>query len=288
MRAIRTCLLASLVAACGGGSSKDVDAMVMVMPDAPPDAPPDAFEPVFDFSCMGNAQGAVAANVQLSGFAAEIVLNGTTPSIAAAHDAKVDVCKATSDTCLTTDQLDTKTMPNMGCPAMGCPYQSSMLATGGTALDIYVKATKGSDRPTYVFPASPVVANVANIPAVMFTPGVLAGLQLIGINQDANKGMMLVAVTDCTSAPITDTANLTLTIKQGGQAVVGTTVFDASDLDPTLAGTFAIFNVPGGPSTQAPSAVTEVGGMYKTKALRTHDVKVFRGGTTGTQLRPGF
>lgn len=289
MRAIRTCMLASLVAACGGSGGKDIDAMVMVMPDAPPDAPPDAAEPVFDFSCMGNSQGAAAANVTLSGFVAEIVLNGTTPDIAPAHNATVEVCKASSDTCTNTDQLDQQTTPMMGCPATGCAYTSSQLATGGMALDIYVKATKGANRPTYVFPASPVIADVANIPGVMFTPAVLAGLQLIGIDQDATKAMMLLAVTDCSNMPISDSANLTVTIKQGGQAVAGTTVFDASQIDPMLAGTFIIFNVPVGGTPQNPTpAVTEVGGMYKTKALRAHDVKVFPGGTTGTQVRPGF
>jgi hypothetical protein len=98
---------------------------------------------------------------------------------------------------------------------------------------------------------------------------------------------MLLAVTDCASAPITDSANLTVVVKQGGLVVQGTTVIDASTLDPMLAGTFAVFNVPAGTAQQG-SLVTEVSGMYKTKALRAHDVRVFRNATTGTQLRPGF
>jgi hypothetical protein len=290
MRAIRTVLLA-LVAACGSSSSKDIDAMVMVIPDAPPDAPPDAAEPVFDFSCMGNSQGTVSANVELSGFVAEVIVNGTTPDVAPAYEAVVEACKATSDTCMNADLLDTKTMPTqaMGCGAMGCAYTSSMLATGGTALDLYLKVSKGTNRPTYVFPPSPVTKNVSMIPGVMFTPGVLAALQLIGVDQDPDKAMMLVRVTDCSDAAITDTDNLSLSIKQGGQVVAGTTELSAGLLDPALAGTFIIFNVPvGGTTPNFVPAVTEVGGMYKTKALRAHEVKAFPKGTTGTQLRPGF
>jgi hypothetical protein len=273
--------------------------MVMVIPDAAPDAPPDAFEPIFDFSCMGNAQGNVSTNVQLSGFVGEVVVNGMAPGLAPAFDATVEVCKAASDACTDMDQLDTKTMPTMamGCPATGCVYTSGNLTTGGEALDIYVKSTKGTDRPTYVYPSSPVISNVSNIPAVMFTPEVIAALQLFNINQSPTKAMMLIRVTDCMDASITDTPNVTITLEQNNQPVQGTTLIDVGEVlgafDPmlaaTFAGTFMIINVPVGGTAQDPApTITEVSAMYKTKALRAHEVKVFPGGTTGTQLRPGF
>jgi hypothetical protein len=289
MRAIRTVLLA-LVAACGGGSSKDIDAMVMVIPDAAPDAPPDAFEPIYDFSCMGNAQGAVSANVQLSGFVLEVVLNGITPDIAPAHDAVVDACKAASDTCVTQDLLDSQTMPANGCPATGCTYTSSMLATGGTALDIYLKVSKGTNRQTFVYPASPVTKNVPNIPAVMLTQQVIQALRAAQIvDQDPVKAILIVRATDCMDAPISDAANpLSFSIKQDGQAVQGTTELNAGDIDPMLAGTFIVFNVPVGGGDDPVPALTEVSAMYKGKALRAHEVKAFPSGTTATQLRPGF
>ena len=288
MRAIRIALFASVVAACGGGGEKkDIDALVIV-PDAPPDAAPDAFEPQFDFSCMGNSQPAAQANVTLSGFAAEVVLAGLQPDVAPAHNATIDVCKASSTTCLMTDKLDTKMTPMNGCPATGCPFTTASLATMGAPLDVYAKVSKTGDRTTYIYPAAAVVANVTNIPAVMFSQAIIQALPLLDIMQDDGKGIMLIAVTDCASMPITDSTNLNLTIKQGGNDVQGTTVFNAGDLDPALAGTFAIFNVPTG-DPQNPTAVhTEVGGTYKTKALRAHEVRVFPNGTTGTQLRPGF
>jgi hypothetical protein len=89
--------------------------------------------------------------------------------------------------------------------------------------------------------------------------------------------------------PISDTANLTLVLKQDGTALSGLQQFDLSQADPALAGTYAIFNVPAGPAAgNDPSKVTEVSGTYKTKALRPHSVRTFRDATTATQLRPGF
>ena len=265
--------------------------MVMIIPDAPPDAPPDAAEPTFDFSCMGNTQGAAAANVTLSGFAAEIVISGGgQPDIQPSHSATIDVCKASSITCTNTDQLDTQTTPMMGCPATGCPFTSDMLATGGTALDVYAKASKTGLRTTYIYPAAPVIANVPNVPAAMFSPAVIAFLDGIGIiMQTDGNAIMLVAITDCANMPISDTANTTIVLKQDGAVVAGTTQLDLSQAAPALAGTYAIFNVPAGPAAgNDPSKVTEVSGTYKTKALRAHEVRVFRDATTATQLRPGF
>lgn len=288
MRAIRLALFAALVAACGGSDGKkDIDAMIII-PDAPPDASPDAFEPTFDLSCVGNAQPAAAANVTLSGAALEVVINGVQPDLQPAHNATIDICPAASITCGMNDRLDQQTTPAMGCPATGCAFTSASLATGGSPLDVYAKVSKTGNKTTYIYPSAPVVANVMNVPGVMFTPGVFLALGALGINQDMAKGVMLVAVTDCANMPITDTVNLALAIKQNGAAVQGTTVLDASMLDPSLAGTFAIFNVPAGPDVDNPSAVTEVGGTYKTTALRAHNVRVFRDSTTATQLRPGF
>ncbi|MDQ3341755.1 MAG: hypothetical protein M4D80_41940 [Myxococcota bacterium] len=132
------------------------------------------------------------------------------------------------------------------------------------------------------------IANVMNVPGVMFTPAVIAALGQFGVTQNAGNGNMLIAVTDCANMPITDSANVVIVLKQNGQVVQGTDTFDLSQADPQLAGTYAIFNVPAGPSAGAPSAVTEVSATYKTKALRAHNVSVFRDATTATQLRPGF
>jgi hypothetical protein len=294
MRAIRIALFASLaasLAACGGsGSSKEPDAPPIQL-DAAIDAPIDAPPETANLSCVGNAQPAAPTTVTLSGFAAEVVVSGGQPDIAPAHGALVQICKAASATCTNTDQLFTMTTDPSGCPATGCPWTSGALATGGTPLDAYGKVSKGTGQDanftTYIYPPAPLTAGFMNAPGIMLTKAVLAGLAIAGIvTQDANKGILLIASTDCASVPLT--SNTTLVVKQGGTAVAGTTDIDLGALDPTLAGTHAIFNVPVGPGTPATPAITEVSGTYKTTALRAHEVRVFPGGTTATQLRPGF
>jgi hypothetical protein len=288
MRAIRIALFASLaatLAACGGGSEKEPDAMV-IPPDAAPDAPPDAPPETANLSCVGNSQPAAAANVTLSGFAAEVVVNGVTPDITPAHSATIDICKASSTTCLNTDRLDQKTTAPNGCPATGCPFTSASLATNGSPLDVYAKITKGTTLPTYVYPQAPVVANVTNIPGVLLTTGAVSALAGFGvIEYTAGQGLMLVALTDCANMPLTAMTNVV--VKQGG-TVVAAEKLDLGSFDPSLAGTFIISNLPAGPDAQNPSVVTEISGTYKTTTLRTHEVRVFRDSVTATQLRPGF
>ena len=286
MRAIRTSLLALLVA-CGGGRSKDIDALIII-PDAAPDAPPDAFEPVFDFTCMGNAEPTTAAaNVTVSGFASEVVVSGMQPTIQAAHSAAISICNASSVACDGQDVLDTQTTPANGCPAMGCPFTSDAVATGGTPLDVYVKVSKSTNWTSYIYPAAPITANVMNVPAAMFSQTIIGFLGILNIPQDPGNGIILVALTDCTNAPITDTENIVVEAKQGGQAV-GSAPYDASTFSPQLAGTFAIFNVPAGPDADDPALATEISATYKGQALRARVVNVYRDSTTGTQLRPGF
>jgi hypothetical protein len=281
MRAIRIALFASLaatLAACGGGSEKEPDAMVIPL-DAAPDAPPDAPAETANLTCVGNTQPAAPANVTLSGFAAEVVLGaGGAPDVIPAHGATVQICKASSTTCMNTDQLFTVITPASGCPASGCAWNSGALATGGTPLDVYGKVSKGSNLPTFIYPAAPLTAGFMNAPGIMLTAALIQLLPAAGITQDPAKGILLLAATDCANLPLS--SNVTQTVKQGGVAVAGTDDIDLGTFDPSLAGTHAIFNVPAG--------VTEVSGMYKTTALRAHEVRVVASSTTATQLRPGF
>jgi hypothetical protein len=280
MGIVRTCALISLsaLAACGG-SDATPDAAIIIIPDAPPDAaPPDAFEPTFDLACIGNAAPTTAtANVTLSGVGVEVAIAGTSPTIQASHAATIDICEAA---CAGADKLDTQVTAATGCPTTGCPFTSAALPTGGTPFDVYLRVTKTGNRTTYVYPASPLTADFANIPALTFTDGVIAALGVAGITQEAGKGNLILGITDCANLPITDTANLELTIKQGGTAVAGTTELSLAMFSPMLAGTFAVFNVPPG--------VTEIGATYKGMTLRAHDVTVVAGATTASVVRPGY
>jgi hypothetical protein len=253
--------------------------MIVIIPDAAPDAPPDAFEPTFDFSCMTDPAPTTAPdNITLGGAVNEVVLNGIQPGIEASHSATVDACVAD---CMDENLLDTKTTPNMGCPAIGCPYTSDPLATGGTPLDGYLRASKTGNRTSYVYPPAPLDADIATIPVITFTQGAFGGVTLAaGVTQDPANGNLVLVLTDCSDAPITDTANIDLSIKQGGTEVVGTTEFDVSPLAAQLAGTYVVFNVPAG--------ATEVGATYKGTPLRAHVVGSVAGASTFTGLRPGF
>ncbi|MBA3392646.1 MAG: hypothetical protein H0T89_08385 [Deltaproteobacteria bacterium] len=266
-------------AACGGGSDAKPDAPVIIIPDAAIDAPPDAFEPQFDLSCRGNTGPTTAPpTITLSGAVNEVVLNGVTPSVQASHAATVDACK---NNCVDADKLDTKVTPASGCPSTGCAYESGNLSTGGVPLDGYLRTTKTNNRTTYVYPPAPIAASLAMIPVLSFTNGAFSGLSLfLSVTQDPAKGMLLVAFLDCANMPISDTANITLSIKQNGVAVQGTTEKDLSALAPQLAGTFGVFNVPVG--------ATEVGGSYKGMALRARVVGSFAASSTLTAIRPGF
>jgi len=280
MRTLRACALVSSIAlaACGSDSATTPDAPVIIIPDASIDAPPDAFEPTFDFSCAGNAAPTTApANITVGGAAVEVALSGTNPTVQASHGATIDFC--TGD-CTGMAKLDTQTTAMTGCPTTGCPFTSAALATGGVPLDGYIKVTKTGNRTSFIYPAQPMNADTGMVPALTFTNALFAGLAVIGITQEATKGNLLVAFVDCANAPISDTANIALSIKQGGQAVQGTQVLELSSFSAQLAGTYAIFNVPVG--------VTEVGATYKGTALRAREVGVFMGASTATIVRPGF
>lgn len=280
-RAIATIsLLASILAsaACGGGSDAKPDAPVIIIPDAAIDAPPDAFEPQFDLSCRNNAAPTTAdTNIVISGAALEVVIAGTMPSVAPSHNATIDTCK---NNCAGGDKLDTKTTAASGCPSTGCPFTTGSLATNSQPFDIYLKVTKTNNRPTLLYPPAPLTTGFANVPAITFTNSAISALALAGINQEAGKGNLVLAIADCMNMPITNTNDIVLQIKQGGVAVAGTTEINASMFSPMLAGSYLVFNVPPG--------VTSIGATYKGMALRAHDVNVVAATTTATAVRPGY
>lgn len=281
MRTLRACALVSSIAlaACGSDSSTTPDAPVIIIPDAAIDAAPDAFELTFDFSCAGNAAPTTApANITISGTTLEVALSGVQPTIQAAHATTVTAC--TGD-CMDANALDTQTTAATGCPTTGCTFTTAALATGEVPLDGYLRAAKTGNRTSYVYPPAPLAADFTGVPALMFTNTAFAGITAFAsVTQDPMKGNMVLALVDCANMPISDTANVTLALKQGGQPLQGTTQLDVSSLAPQLAGTYAIFNVPAGD--------IEVGATWKGMPLRAHTVGSFAGATTLTVLRPGF
>jgi len=268
----------ALAAACGDdGGAATADAAVDSAPDAKifMDAPP----PMFDLTCIGNSAPATAdANITLSGFAQELEVNPLT--FAFTQDPIVDADVKACDTAACNGPADgSTTTDNMGDWSIG------PIATGGAPLADYLELTKTNVRTNLVFPHAPFVADQPMIPFLSFGT-TLSGLigQLYSDCADLNDPLLFVAVTDCANAPITDTANLAITIRQGGTPVAGAMVHDLSQLPMAPAQVAGLFLVCGVPANDA----TEVGATYNGMTLLAHTVKTIADGTTSTQVRPGY
>ena len=275
-------LFALGVAACGSDNKGTADAGktfmdAKVFMDAPPKVFMDAPPPMFDFTCENNtAPTTAAANITVSGVVTQIDIQGTTPSISTLDGATLDGCKTGAANCTGPNQYGTEvTSANGGTFAIG-PF-----ATGGVPVDAFVTMTKTGDRAARVYPASPVAADLPNMPVLTFTDTAFAALnQFLQLGQQAGNGTLAIYVTDCANTPISDSANITLSVKQGGNPVANTKTVDAGALSSMAAGIFIVSNVPPGD--------TEIGATYKTHTLRAHTIGVVAATTSETIVRPGF
>ncbi len=236
------------------------------------DAPP----PMYDFSCMNNPapmNGGATANITLSGTAQELALNGTTPTIQAAAGASLTACKGGAANCTGGNKLaGPVTSANDGSWSLG------PIPTGMNPLDGYVSLTKNGDRPTYIYPPQALEMDQGMIPALAFTTAAFNGITLfLQIQQDAGKGNLGIAVTDCANMPID---GATVTVEQNNAPVPNTTDLDAGMLSSQGAGVHLIFNVPVGDTT--------VSASLGAQPLLAHVVHVFADSTTATIVRPGY
>lgn len=264
----------SALAACGGddggGGSSVADAGADAAPDAKVfmDAPPAQF----DLSCVGNSPQNPPANIALSGFVQEANFESFQFSLDPLVGADVDIC--TTAACGGNPQSATT-------DAQG-DFAFATVATGGAPFDAYLSMTSNDARTTFVYPGAPFQADQAGIPILSFGPGVVSILG--GSGCAANEPILAIAVTDCANMPITDTANINIVVRQGGQPVAGAQVVDLSSfpgLPAEVAGLFIVCDVPA-------NDATEVGATYMGTALRSHTVKAVANTTTTTQVRPGF
>ena len=279
LRACFAVAVLAMAASCGEDHAKADAAIVIV--DAPPDAKQffDAPPPMYDFTCMGNAAPTTAtAQITLGGTVQRAYLNGTTPAVAPRDGATLKACKAGETTCTGQNQYG-----NNVTSAGGGNFSIGPINTSMMPLDAYIEMTDTGSRTTYVYPPSPFTADQGMIPVLTFDPALI---QLLGAftsctQMDTNNGIIALAVTDCAQAPIDDSANVMISIKQGGSEVQGTDVVDLGMLQAQAAGTFLICNVPA-------NATTTVDATYNSMSFREHDVKVVAGATTATLLRPGY
>lgn len=268
----------ALAAACGddGGSAKQDAAVIpdaKVWMDAGIDAPP-----MFDLSCNGNtAPTTAAANITLSGFAQEFDLNA---SFQFTQEPIVDADVKACDTVACNGAAD-----GMDATDTAGDWSIGPIATGGTPLADYLQLTNTNVRTTLVYPHAPFVADQAGIPFLTFGPNIQGLLgNLYSDCADSTDPLLVVAVTDCTNTPISDTANIAITVRQGGSPVASAMVHDLSEIPMAPAQVAGLFLICGVPANDA----TEIGATYSGMTFLAHTVKTIASGTTSTQVRPGY
>jgi hypothetical protein len=272
--------LVALVAGCGDDGGTAVDAAIVNV-DAPADAKQflDVPPPMFDFSCVNNpAPTTAAAQITVTGVVTRVEFTGTL-MFNPLDGASVRACAAPgSPNCNTSGNQYGSTVTT----ANGGKFSIGPFASNGEPVDAYVEMTETSSRTTLLFPDEPFTSD-ANATMLTFTPQVVSALALLssGCTQAAGNGMLGFGVVDCANQPIADTANLTLTVQQGGNEVQGTTVMDLGAVNGAAAGLFLICNVP-------PNDTTTIGAAWNGMPLRSHAVKVVAGTTSQTVLRPGY
>jgi hypothetical protein len=280
---LKACFVVATLALAACGSDHAAPDAAIVLIDSPPvdmappvDSPPDA--PSHDFSClgeplptMGNATDTITVNAQ------EVSLNGVTPNIGPLDGGTVDLdmCRVGTN-CTGQDHLtDTATTDATGTATFADVNANSIAING------FVKVTKDGDRDNYTYLPVPIGKDQA-IPVLTFTTDAFAGANtFLQGGQQAGNGNLALIVTDCANAPISDTQNVTLTVKQGGQDVTGTKTVDLGSLPMAqqAAGTFIVFNVPPGS--------TELGATYMGMQLVAVTVNVVADASTETVIRPG-
>lgn len=275
LRACFVVAISALAAACGddGGAMKIADASIDTpSPDAKifMDAPP----PMFDFTCTANttAPTNAAAMITIGGTVQAVGFSGGSLSIDPVDGASVKLCESGAANCTGGNTDGSATTNAQGEWSIG-PF-----ATAGAAQDDFVDMS-GSVRQTFVYPASPFVADQANVPVLTFGTG--ADLILGGLGCSSSASIIGLAVTDCAGAPVTDSANVVITVKQGGTTVPNLTVVALGDNVPEAAGTFLICGVPA-------NAATEVSAKYMSTNFIAHTVKTVAGTTTATIVIPGY
>lgn len=260
------------LAACGGSDNAVPDAAIDAAPDASKvwsDAPP----VTYDLSCSGNsAPTTAAAQITVSGVVTKAGLGGDVP----VEGATLKVCKVGAPDCTGSNQVGTDVTS-----AANGDWSFGPLDINSMPADLYVAMTATNVRTTFGYSPAPIVGDLSGLPLTAMDSGLLTFLSSACPQDDTTNGIVIMLVTDCTGKPIADAANITLSVKQGGTEVTGTSVVDFGQLKASLAGTFLVCNVPA-------NAVTEVNATYKTTTFLPRPLEVVAGTTSNTRVRPGY
>jgi hypothetical protein len=259
-------------AACGSNNNNPVDAHVVV-PDAKIDAQIDAKlfndapAPNLDFSCFGLPAPTMADDpVTISGTTSEISQAGLT----ATDGVTVAFFKSGVATALATVTT-----------AGGGLFASGNVATGGTPVDAYIRASLAQTRTTYLYPPNVVHKSIANVPVPLVTNATFGLLTMFAqvTQDDTNDGALIAILSDCAQTPIN---GATLSVKQGTTEVG--TQFDLGQLSSMAAGTFFVFNVPDGSTTLTATYGTMT---FPVRTVLAHKTADGAGSMTATEVLPG-
>ncbi|HUS68096.1 MAG TPA: hypothetical protein VMZ28_26365 [Kofleriaceae bacterium] len=262
--------LGVLATACGGDDDGGGSVADAAPPDATPDppradaAPPTDARPA-DVTCVDEELPDTAPdNVNVDGNVFTIDQLEPQPvqgATVAAHAAADDP----TDPALDMDNTDAEGL------------FSITAATGGVPSDAYLYATKNGFLPTRLFPPLPVASDIPMAPIPLITTDLLNTLMLFtaGLDQDPEKGILVVIVADCEDQPA---AGATVSLSPAGGDIIYANAMGLPDTDRTTTsdqGLVFIFNAP----TGAVTVDAEVGG----ESLHEHVVTVVGGAAEDTE-----
>jgi hypothetical protein len=214
-------------------------------------------------ACEGSAAGSAAAAITISGTADTVSLTGGMTPTSGVSLAMVDVASGSA-------------VATTGPTGSAGTWSFADEPTGGSALDVYLSASKTGERPTYIYPAALLVADQPNVPVVMLSTAQLGEITLLGApKQQTGLGLLLVEVQDCAGSAL---GSADLVVEQNGSAVTSATVLELSKFSASLAGTFGVWNVPPGETT--------VGATLGSATLASHVVTAVADADTETQVVP--
>ena len=264
-------VLAAVSIGCGGGNQGST-------PDAPPagvdaapaiDAQPSIDAPAGAFACLGDPLPTTAPD--------PVTVAGTAKTLNGLSTSNADGVLVAAFPSGGSTAIDSATTPTDGTFSLS-------LATGAAPLDAYIKATKSGLLDYYLFPATPLTADVSDAPVLVLSQsslGTVESLASVTPAGDPNSvGLVAVVVQDCDGSSV---AGATISVKESN-ADVGDLRYVSGSIPSTTAtatdssGAAFVFNVPAGTATISAT----VGGM----TLRTHSIPVSGGATHATIVVP--
>lgn len=264
-RALFTLLLAACSAKSGGTS---VDAPTQQQTDAPAgtidapaqtvDAPAEIDAPQMTVDAPNGTQ-----TITISGTTTERGLSGTTN----VQGVAIDAFRVTDEN----TSIAQATSSAQGAYAI-------MIPTGGQPLDGYMRATKASYMDIFLYPPGPFTDSASGIEINMITPQTFGFLgQLAGVQQQAGKGFIALAVVDAAGNPVqgaTVSTNPAGTVRyMGANGTPSSTATSTS-----AEGVAFVFNVAAGPVT--------VSAAKTGTTFVSHDIKARADKFTQTLVTP--